>query len=115
MTNPRCAAGDSTSSPFAPDEVSVTTITSTLVKKAKPMRNCTAFSIAARGVTAFILFLRRCAFVCLVLRGRKCHAGHRLHPYEVILHALDADDVFDCDNEALTLAIVGYDSVQLSD
>src|SRR5262249_53673144 len=115
MINPRCTAGDITSSPLACNGASARAIATVLAINAKPVPSCTAFCMPLRKPAVPARILHRRAVVGFILAGRECHARHWLYPDEMIPHALDAGNVFGRDDEARTLAIIGDHSVQFRD
>src|SRR5215468_10399912 len=67
-----------------------------------------------------VAYRRYCASACGLRIGRskellECHSRNWFHPDEVIDYAFDAGDSLRRDNKALTLAIIGDNSVQFGD
>src|ERR1700756_4137734 len=98
ITNPRCEAGDSTSSPLAGKGAGATKIATALATTARPMPSCTAFCMRLRKPNVLSRISHRRAVIGFIVARRERHARDWLDPDEVVTHALDAGDIFSGDD-----------------
>src|SRR5690349_23546120 len=111
MTNPRCAAGDNVSSPFAGNGLSARKIATRLATKAAPMPSCTALC-TSRKDDAPPRMSHRDTMAGFIFGGWERHAGHRLDPDEMIPDLLDAGHVFSGYDQTRTFAIIRDHAMQ---